>query len=147
MKRIHIRSLSLVLFATAGLAFLLFIFWPALPIKDSMTRIDTEMQSIATALDVYIFVFGSPPSGTPEDIMIALHGHNAQDIVFLEKNRPTDPPMRDPWNTPYSITTADDRIIVASAGPDAAWNSRDDYMIHKTIEHAPPEGRVEAPRP
>lgn len=130
IKRILIRgSIAATVVVT-----LFFLLAPT-RVKEVVYRIDTELPAIVMATYAYMNEFGTQPVGTAEEIMRALHGENKRGIVFLEKNRADAPPMKDPWDTPYSISTADDRIVAASAGPDRMWNTDDDKMWIKIIEH------------
>lgn len=88
-----------------------------------------DVRILRTAIRAFYTEYAAWPTGDVRQIVSALTGKNAHNIVFIEEpdsclNQRGE--YLDPWKTPYRIATAGTNIEVRSAGPDRKFGTADD---------------------
>jgi hypothetical protein len=94
-----------------------------------VTRTAVEVSEIRIACRAYLQEFGAFPSGAVTTVCRSLAGENPRSICFIQfpkDHRATDGSFLDAWGTPYRIDFEGTNLVIASAGKDRRWGTKDD---------------------
>jgi hypothetical protein len=110
--------------------------WTTLRVNARTARMNEDIVNMFDALQKYKENVGAYPIGSNADIVKALKGRNAKNIIIL-MGRKTDLNDKgefvDQWKTPLRIYFSDNGILVRSAGPNGRFDDStsmdcDDYF-------------------
>ena len=105
--------------------------------SENVSRIDSELSTLAVAIQRYQSREGTFPQGSNIEISRKLDGKdgNIQYIKFPRRSIDSEGRFVDPWGTPYVFAHRSDRMIIWSFGKnkivDSAPNSDDHIEIVK----------------
>jgi hypothetical protein len=110
--------------------------WTTLRVNARTARMNDDIVNMFEALQKYKENVGSYPVGSNADIVKALKGKNAKNVIIL-MGRKTELNEKgefvDQWKTPLRIYFSDNGILVRSAGPNQRFDDStamdcDDYF-------------------
>ena len=128
---ITVGALALVVGATY-----LVKYFNTLRVQARTTELSADIDNLFAGLQQYKEHVGSYPAGGNAQVVKALQGQNAKNVIILvsRKARVNEKgEFVDPWGTPLKIYFTDNNVLVRSAGPNRRFEDStsvefDDYI-------------------
>ena len=99
--------------------------WSSLRIKARTAKFNEDVENLFIGLQKFKDVVGVYPLGGNSEVVKALQGHNAKNVIILvgRKNELNEKgEMLDPWGTPLRIYFSDSAVLIRSAGPNRRFD-------------------------
>lgn len=122
MKRFLLIAGVLAVLVAAGWTFQLIRSWR---VHARTARLNEDAINLFDALQKYKEHVGAYPVGGNAEIVKALQGKNARNVIILvgrKSDISAKGEMVDPWGTPLRIYFSDNGILVRSAGPNRRFD-------------------------
>jgi hypothetical protein len=132
MRKIFVAIGLIAVLVGAGYAVQTWNTWRA---SARTNRFNEDVENLFVALQQYKERIGSYPVGSNEEVVKALMGNNAKNLIILvgrKQDLSSKGEILDPWGTPLRIYFSGNSILIRSAGPNKRFDdstvlNADDY--------------------